>query len=160
MVQQETALTCCYVRGRINVCLRFGEPSRRQSGNGLTTYWFAPGRRFGITWWARVSPRRQVAGFAVAEALDAGHGGFRLPCVDRAVAVHAFLHCRCVGKDRGVVGRAVELIQNIHDAGVDPCIVPPVYYRFAGQALRVGRAPRTINPNELFAFLQEQNHAS
>jgi len=156
-----TALNGCYVKAVLNMRLLFGEPHQiGRVGDGMTRYWFSPGQRFGFIWWARLSVRRQVAGFAVAEALSVGECGYRLPCVDRAVQVHAFLNCRCVGKDRGVVGGANELIQQILRDDIDPCRVPPVYFRLASQALRVGREPRRIDPTVLQCFLEEQGHAS
>lgn len=87
-----TVLSGCYVKGVLNVRLRFGEPQYiKHLRDGLTRYEFAPGQRFGFMWWARLSPRRQVAGFAVAEALRAGKPGYRIPCVQPAIQVHAYL---------------------------------------------------------------------
>lgn len=155
-----TILAGYYVKGVLNVRLRFGEPRGMERGrDGLTHYRFAPGAPFGFMWWARLSPRRQVAGFAVVEALAAGQRGYRVPCVDRTVQVHAFLNCRCVGKDRGAVGRADELIRSIQQSDIDPCIVPAAYYRLASQALRVGHPPRQLDRDELFYFLREPNRA-
>lgn len=156
-----TILSAVYVKGVVNVRLRFGEPQQiEHADDGLTRYAFAPGQRFGFLWWARLSVRRQVAGFAVAEALRPVEHGYHLPCLDRAVQVHAFLNCRCVGKDRGIVGLADELIRSIQQADIDPCIVPPAYFRVAGQALRAGHTPRRIVPAELHSFLKEQRHAA
>lgn len=155
-----TILAGCYIQGVLNVRLRFGEPGRiERVRDGLTHYQFAPGAPFGFMWWARLSPRRQVAGFAVVEALAARQRGYRVPCVDCAVQVHAFLNCRCVGKDRGVVGRADALIRHIQQAEIDPCAVPTTYYRLASQALRVGREPRRLSRDELRCFLEDQAHA-
>lgn len=154
-----TVLKGCYVRGSLNVRLRFGEPRHvRHFDNGCTHYGFTPGQRFALMWWARLSPRRQVAGFAVAEALELGRFGHRLPCIQPAVQVHAFLTCRCTGNDRGIVGRIDELIRSIQQADIDPCVVPPVYYRLASQAIRVGHSPRQIDRNELLAFLEDTRH--
>jgi len=156
-----TVLNGCYVKGSLNVRLRFGEPrSVRRFGNGLTHYGFTSGQRFALMWWARLSPRRQVTGFAVAEALELGRSGYHLPCIEPAVQVHAFLTCRCMGKDRGIVGRVDELIRAIQQADIDPCIVPPVYYRLASQAIRVGREPRRIDRNQLLSFLEDKRHAN
>jgi hypothetical protein len=154
-----TLLAACHVKDRFGVRLRFGRPVRLQRiDDGLTHYWFQPGQTFAIAWWARVSPRRQFAAFAVAESLPVGQAGLGLPCVHPAVRVHAFLNCRCVGKDRGAVGCADELVQRIQSADIDPFRVPPIYYRLAGQALRVGHAPRRIDREELVTFLEEQKH--
>ena len=154
-----TVLSGCYVRGSLNVRLRFGQPQYiRRFDNGLTHYGFAPGQRFALMWWARLSPRRQIAGFAVAEALEFGRAGHHLPCIRPAVEVHAFLCCRCTGKDRGIVGRADELVRSIQQADIDPCIVPPVYYRLASHAIRVGHAPRRLDRMQLYRFLEEQAH--
>jgi hypothetical protein len=153
-----TVLNGCYVKGSLNVRLRFGEPGYvRRFDNGLTHYGFAPGQRFALMW-ARLSPRRQVAGFAVAEALELGRPGYHLPCIRPAVQVHAFLSCRCIGKDRGSVGRIDDLIRAIQQADIDPCIVPPVYYRLASQAIRVGREARRIDRTQLLCFLEDQHH--
>lgn len=155
-----TVLSGCYVKGVLNVRLRFGEPQHvEQLRDGLTHYTFMPGQRFGFMWWARLSPRRQVAGFAVAEALRAGEFGYRIPCVQPVVQVHAYLTCRCVGQDRGVVGRAEDLIREIQQAEIDPSHVPPVYYRLASQALRVRHEPRRLERHELDRFLEEQSDA-
>lgn len=151
-------LAAGYLKDVLNVRLRFGEPQRIRHGSGLTRYWFAPGQRFGVIWWARLSPRRQVAGFAVAEALTAGQAGYRVPCIGGIVQVHAYLNCRCAGKDRGVVGRADKLIRRIQEADIDPCRVPPAYYRLAGQAIRAGHDPRRIDRAQLLRFLEEQAH--
>ena len=154
-----TVLSGCYVKGALNVRLRFGNPRHVQHRGDLVFYRFAPGQRFGYLWWARLSARRQVAGFAIAEALGLGQCGYGLPCVDHAVQVHAYLNCRCIGKDLGVVGHADELIDCIQQSGIDPCLVPPAYYRLASQALRVGHEPRRINRRELFCFLEDKAHA-
>ncbi len=154
-----TVLTCCYARGMLNVRLRFGEPQRVKHHGSVTFYHFAPGQRFGYLWWCAY-PRRQVAGLAVAEALRVAQCGYRLPCVDRALHVHAFLSCRCIGNDRGIVGRADELIHSIEQSDIDPCLVPPVYYRLVSQALRVGHEPRRIDRDQLFSFMEEQSHAN
>ena len=154
-----TILNGCYIKGSLTVRLRFGEPRQvRRFESGLTHYAFAAGQRFAVMWWARLSPRRQVAGFAVAEALEPGRSGYRLPCIRPAVQVHAFLSCRCIGKDRGIVGRAEELIRSIQQADIDPCIVPPVYYRLASQAIRLGHAPRRIDRAQLHQFLEDTRH--
>lgn len=154
-----TVLNGCYVKGSLNVRLRFGEPQHVQRfDNGLTHYSFTPGQRFALMWWARLSPRRQVAGFAVAESLGLEQFGYRLPCIRPAVQVHAFLTCRCTGKDRGIVGRADELIRSIKQADIDPCIVPPGYYRLASHAIRIGHAPRRIDRMQLYRFLKDQGH--
>lgn len=156
-----TVLSGCYVKGVLNVRLRFGEPRDvEQVRNGLTHYTFLPGQRFGFMWWVRLSPRRQIAGFAVAEALRTGEPGYRIACVQPDVQVHAYLNCRCVGKDRGAVGRAEDLIRSIQEAGIDPCHVPPAYYRLASQALRVCHEPRRLDRHELARFLEEQAHAN
>jgi hypothetical protein len=149
-VQTWTQLTGRYVKRRLNVRLCFGESARsRRLAGGVQHYWFAPGQLLGVCWWARVSPRRQVAGFAVAEALVNGQTGHLLPCVRPAVRVHAFLCGRCVGDDRGVAGRAEQWVKLMRRAGVDPCRVPAAYWRLAGQALRVGRAPRPFSDREV-----------
>lgn len=68
-----TLFTAGYAKGRLSMRLRFGDPQHVwHSGNGVTYYWFAPGQPFAVSWWARLSLRRQVAGFAVAEALRIG----------------------------------------------------------------------------------------
>ena len=154
-----THLVAAYSENRVNVRLRFGEPLQmRPIGDSVTHYWFAAGQRFGVLWWVRHSPRKQFTAFAVAEALGPGQTGYRLPCITPAVHVHAFLHCRCIGKERGVVGRADELLRQLQQSSIDLCIVPPVYYRLVAQALRVGQQPRRLNRQSLIEFLQEQPH--
>ena len=144
---------------RLQVRLHFGQPRHiRRLDNGVTHYWFTAGQRFAVLWWARVSARRQFAAVAIAEALEVGQAGFLLPCIHPAVEVHAFLNCRCVGKDWGAVARADDLIHRIQHADIDPRRVPPIYYRLAGQALRVGHAPRRIDREQLATFLEEQSH--
>lgn len=154
-----TVFTACYAKGQLNVRLRFGDAQHVwRSGDGVTCYWFTPGQRFAVSWWARVSPRRQVAGFAVAEALRIGDDGYRLPCIQPAVSVHAFLTCRCHGDDRGVVGRADQMVREIQQADIDPCRIPPIYYRNASQALRVGRAPRRLDRDQILHFLEDRSN--
>ena len=154
-----TLFTACYAKRRLNVRLRFGNPQHVWwSGDGVTCYWFTPGQRFAVSWWARVSPRRQIAGFAVAEALRVGDSGYRLCCIQPAVRLHAYLTCRCRGDDRGVVGRADQMVRQIQQADIDPCRVPAVYFRIAGQALRVGLAPRQLDRDQLLRFLQDQSN--
>jgi len=154
-----TLFTACYAKDRLNVRLRFGNPQHiLQSGDGVTCYWFTPGQRFAVSWWARISLRRQVAGFAVAEALRFGDSGHRLPCIRPAVCVHAYLTCRCRGDDRGIVGRADHMVRQIQQADIDPCRVPPVYFRIASQALRVSREPRRLHRDQLLHFLQDQSN--
>ncbi len=136
-----TLLAACQVKDRFSIRLHFGSPTRMwRIDESLTHYWFQPGDTFAVSWWARVSPRRQFAAFAIAQALGPGHSGFRLPCIDPAVNVHAFLNCRCIGKDQGVVAGADEMIHWIEQDDIDPCCVPPIYYRLAAQALRGPRA--------------------
>ena len=159
LYEPRTLFTACNAKGYLNVRLRFGDPQQVwRSDDGVTCYWFTPGQRFAVSWWARVSLRRQVAGFAVAEALRIGDAGYRLPCIQPAVGVHAFLLCRCRGDDRGVVGQADQMIREIQQADIDPCRVPPVYFRIASQALRVGRAPRQLDRDQLLHFLQDQSN--
>ena len=87
MAQHETALTCCYVRGRINVCLRFGESSRRQSGDGLITYWFALRADGSASPGGLVSrPAARSPASPSPKRSTPGTGGFRLPGIDQ---------CRC-----------------------------------------------------------------
>jgi len=160
-----TRLTGIYVRKRLVIRLRFGEPAdihwpSRASGGGVTHYWFQPGQVFAVSWWARLSPRRQVACFAVVEALSAGEAGYHLPGITPAVHVRAFLNTRCVGRDRGVVDRADALILQLERAGIDPCEAPASYYRAAGQSLRVGREPRRLTREHLDRFLRSTCHAN
>ena len=137
-----TRLTACQVKDRFSVRLRFGSPVQvRRIDDGLTHYWFRADEAFAVLWWARVSPRRQFAAFAVAQARERGQSGFRLPCIDPAVNVHAFLNCRCIGKDRGVVDRADQLIGEIQQSRIDPCRVPLIYYRLAAQSLSPAKSP-------------------
>ncbi len=139
-----TRLTTCATAERLNVRLRFGRPLVQRQLDGMTCHWFTPGQMLAVTWWARHSPRRQYAAFAVVESLRVGDAGYRLPCVRPAVRVHLFVNARCVGADRRAVDRADDLITQIEQAGLDPCAVAPSYYRAAGQSLRVGRAPRRL----------------
>ena len=156
-----TALNGCYVKAVLNVRLLFGAPhqidARRRRDDPLLVL-ARPVLRVHLVG----ATVRAPAGRGIRRRRGAGsrQGGHRLPCVDRAVQVHAFLHCRCVGKQRGVVGRADELIRQIQRNDIDPCRVPPVYFRLASQAIRVGREPRRIDPTELQCFLKEQGHAS
>lgn len=160
MVQTWTMLTGRYAKRRLNVRLCFGEPARsRRTGDGLRHYWFSPGQLLGVWWWSRLSPRRQVAGFAVAETLATGRSGHlilsaveRVPSVRPAVRVHLFLSGRCVGDDRGMAGRAERLVDGMRRVNVDPCHVPPAYWRLAGQALRVGRTPRRLTDREIARY--------
>ena len=159
LYEPSTLFTACYAKGHLNVRLRFGDPQHvGWSGDGVTCYWFTPGQRFAVSWWARLSLRRQVAGFAVAEALRVGDSGYRLPCIQPAVGLHAFLTCRCRGDDRGIVARADKMVREIQQADIDPCRVPPVYFRIASQALRVGRTPRHLDRDQLLRFLQDQSN--
>ncbi|MBI1374551.1 MAG: DUF2840 domain-containing protein [Phycisphaera sp.] len=124
-----TRLTAFHARKRLLIRMRFGDPTRsRRLDSGVTHYWFMPGQLFAVMWWARLSPRKQVACFAIVEALRAGDVGYVLPCVQPAVAVHTYLNTRCVGKDRGVVALADELVTHIERQGVDPCDVAGSYY--------------------------------
>ena len=158
--QTWTQLTGRYAKRRLNVRLCFGEPARsRRTGGGVQHYWFAPGHLLGVCWWVRVSPRRQVAGFAVAEALAAGRSGHLLlgafdgrSCVRPAVRAHLFLCGRCVGDDRGAAGRAERMVDGMRRAGVDPCRVPPAYWRLAGRALRVGHTPRPLSTRQIINY--------
>ena len=141
-----TRLATYEATGRIDVRLRFGGPARvRQLRGGVTHYWFTAGQVFGATWWARLSPRKQFACFAVVETLDVGQSGHRLPCIHPAVRVHLFVSTRCVGSDRRVVDRAESLVQEIEIAGLDPCRVASAYFHAAGQSLRVRREPRRLH---------------
>lgn len=156
-----TRLTGIYVRKRLVIRLRFGEPTDiRWLNHGVTHYWFQPGQAFAVSWWARLSPRRQVACFAVVEALSAGEAGYHLPGITPAVHVHVFLNARCVGRDRGVVDRADALIRQLERSGIDPCEAPGSYYRAAGQSLRVGREPRRLTREHLDRFLRSTCHAN
>jgi len=156
-----TRLTGIYVRKRLVIRLRFGEPADIQWLNhGVTHYWFQPGQVFAVSWWARLSPRRQVACFAVVEALSAGEAGYRLSGINPAVRVHTFLNTRCVGRDRGVVDRADALIRQLEREDIDPCEAPAAYYRAAGQSLRVGREPRRLTREHLDRFLRSTCHAN
>ena len=128
---------------------------RRLSG-GVTHYWFRPNELFAVIWWARVSPRKQFACFAIVESLRVGDAGHRLPCVQPAVRVHLFVNTRCVGKDRRVVDRVDELLRQIKDAGRDPCRIAPAYFRAAGQSLRVGREPRHLGDDSLSAVQRSE----
>lgn len=155
-----TRLTGLYIKKQLVVRLRFGRPAYiRWLDGGVTHYWFRPGQIFSVVWWARLSPRKQVASFAVAEALRAGEHGHLLPGVRPAVRVHVFLNTRCVGKDRRVVDRAETLIRRIERDGIEPCDLPNAYYRAAGQSLRVGREPRRLDRDDLRRFLRSQVHA-
>ena len=141
-----TRLTACRAAGRIDVRLRFGGPARtRRLRGGVTHYWFTAGQVFGVMWWARQSPRKQFACFAIVEALDIGQSGHRLPCIHPAVCVHLFVSTRCVGNDRRVVDRAESLVQAIENAGIDPCRVASACFHAAGQSLRVRREPRRLH---------------
>lgn len=156
-----TRLTACYAKKRLVVRLRFGRPARIQwAAPNVTHYWFRPGQLFGVVWWARLSPRRQVACLAVVEAVEIGEHGHALPGIHPAVRVHAFLSARAVGKDRRVVDRADALIGRIEHAGIEPEDVPASYYRAAGQSLRVGREPRKLEREALDRFLRSSPHAS
>lgn len=164
-----TRLTGIYVRKRLIIRLRFGEPADihwpsapGSSGGGgeVTLYWFRPNQVFAVSWWARLSSRRQVACFAVVEALSAGEVGYRLPGITPAVRVHAFLNTRCVGRNRGVVDRADALIRQLEREDIDPCEAPGSYYRAAGQSLRVGREPRRLTRENMDRFLGSACHAN
>ncbi len=139
-----TRLSTGIADDRLHVRLRFGRPACVWQVDGITHHWFTPGVMFAVTWWARHSPRRQYAAFAVVETLRVGDAGHRLPCIRPAVRVHLFVNARCVGKDRRAVDRAEELVAQIEKAGLDPCVVAPAYFRAAGQSLRVGRTPRRL----------------
>lgn len=159
-----TCFTGLYVKKQLVVRLRFGEPadirwpSKGTSGGGGTRYWFTAGQVFGVAWWARLSPRKQIAGFAVVEALHAGESGsgnsvgYRLACIAPAVRVHTFLLTRAVGQDRGVVDAADTLIRDIERSGIEPARVPGAYYAAAGQSLRVKRTPRRLSVEDLSRF--------
>lgn len=156
-----TRLTACYAKNRVVVRLRFGRPGLiRWEAPNVTHYWFRPGELFGIVWWARLSPRRQIACFAVAEAIDIGQQGHVLPGIHPAVRVHAFLVARPVRDDRRAVDRADALIGRIERAGIEPEDVPASYYRAAGQSLRVGREPRKLERAALRRFRRSTCHAS
>ena len=154
-----TLFTACYAKGCLNMRLRFGDSQHVwHSGDGVTCYWFMPGQRFAVSWWARLSLRRQVAGFALAEALRIGDTGYRLPCIQPAVGLHTYLTCRCRGDDRGIVGQVDQMLRQIQQADIDPCRVPSVYFRIAGQALRVRRATRKLDRDQMLRFLQDQSN--
>ena len=140
-----TRLTTCRAAERLDVRLRFGRPAFvRQRRGGMMHCWFRPRSLFAVAWWARVSPRKQFACFAVVESLRVGDAGHRLPFVWPAVRVHLFINTRCVGNDRRAVDRANDLITKLERAGIDPCAVASAYYHAAGQSLRVGRTPRRL----------------
>lgn len=162
-----TRLTGVYIKKQLVIRLRFGDPSKTEwLEHGITHYWFRPGQMFAVLWWARLSPRKQIAGFAVAEALRAGEQGYHLPGVFSGagtvpgVRVHAFLKTRCVGRDRGVVDRADALIRQLEREDIDPCEAPSAYYRAAGQSLRVGRAPRPLVRTGLDRYLRSVGHGN
>lgn len=141
-----TRLTACRATGRFDVQLRFGGPVRvRPLRGGVTHYWFTASQMFGVVWWARLSPRKQFASFAVVESLCVGESGHRLPCIHPAVRVHLFVSTRCVGNDRRVVDRAESLLREIEKLGLDPSCVASAYFRAAGQSLRVRREPRLLH---------------
>lgn len=154
-----TRLTACQVTGCVDVRLRFGGPAcvRRLRG-GVTHYWFTAGQVFGVVWWARLSPRKQFACFAVVETLDVGQSGHRLPCIHPAVRVHLFVSTRCVGNDRRVVDRAESLVQAIETLGLDPSCVASAYFRAAGQSLRVRREPRRLNAESPSSSNRSRSH--
>lgn len=161
-----TRLTGLYVKKRLVIRLRFGDPadirwvSGGTSGGDVTHYWFTPGQVFGALWWARLSPRRQIACFAVVEALNIGDAGYRLPAITPAVRVHAFLNARPIGRDRRVVDDADALIRRIEFEGIEPAHVPTAYYRAAGQSLRVKREPRRLDHESLLRFERSGIHAN
>jgi len=143
-VHSWTRLTTGVADDRLHVCLRFGKSAIQRQRNSVTHHWFAPGQVLAVTWWARHSPRKQFACFAVVETLHIGDAGYRLPCIRPAVRVHLFVNTRCIGRDRRCVDRAEELIGQIEQAGLDPQAVAPAYYSAAGQSLRIGRTPRAL----------------
>lgn len=156
-----TRLTTCASEERLSVRLRFGSPKRAsQRRGGVTHYWFTAGELFAVAWWARLSPRKQFACFAVVESLRVGDAGHRLPCVRPAVRVHLFVNTRCVGNDRRAVDRANDLITQIERAGIDPCAVGSAYYHAAGQSLRVGRVPRRLKAVSVLARGRSVSHAT
>ena len=129
----------------LSVRLRFGCPVDHQAGgNGATQYWFAPGQIFGCQWWARLSPRKHWACFAVVESLASSNVGYRVPNINPAVRIHAWLSGPCRHLDCGAVTQADSLIDQIESEHIDPSCVAAAYFRAAGQALRVGRRPRHL----------------
>lgn len=154
-----TRLAAYQANGRFDVRLRFGGPAHvcRLRG-GMTHHWFTTGQVFGVVWWARLSPRKQFANFAVVETLGVGQSGHRLPCIHPAVRVHLFVSTRCVGTDRRVVDRVESLVQEIERAGLDPCRVASAYFRAAGQSLRVRREPRRLNAESTSSPNRSQSH--
>lgn len=154
-----TRLSAYQASGRIDVRLRFGGPVRvHRLLGGVTHYWFTANQVFGVVWWARLSPRKQFASFAVVETLDVGQSGHRLPCIHPAVRVHLFLSTRCVGNDRRVVDRAESLVQEIEKSGLDPSGVASAYFRAAGQSLRVRREPRRLHAESTSQSCRSQSN--
>jgi hypothetical protein len=130
----------------------------RRLRGGVTHYWFTTNQMFGVMWWARLSPRKQFACFAVVETLDVGQSGHRLPCIHPAVRVHLFVSTRCVGNDHRVVDRAESLVQQIESVGLDPSGVASAYFRAAGQSLRVRREPRRLNAESTLSPNRSQSY--
>jgi len=154
-----TRLTACQATGRIDVRLRFGSPTRvRRLRGGVTHYWFTASQMFAVVWWARLSPRKQFACFAVVESLGVGQSGHQLPCIRPAVRVHLFLNTRCVGNDRRTADRAESLVQAIEKSGLDPSRIASAYFRAAGQSLRVRREPRPLNAEPTSPPNRRQSH--
>ena len=152
-MKELTCLTTADVPKRFAIRLLFGSALEiREHGDGFQNLWFGPQQIFAVVWWARISPRKQWACFAVVESLSTLCVGYHLPCITPAVRVHMWLGCRCRGSDRGVVAQAEAMIRGIETQQIDPADVPAAYYRAAGQSLRVGRQPRRLTREHFERF--------
>jgi hypothetical protein len=145
-----TIVATTYYDDAINNRLRFGVGAREWVLNKhVAETAFNYGEIFGYIWWQRISYGTRVWTLAVLQAIKPPATGYMLDSIRPGADVLLFASGRGRRGIPGPVERALELIDEVEDCGVDPAALPAAYWRRAHLSLRCGKRPRRLTKREI-----------
>jgi hypothetical protein len=145
-----TVATLLFIDDVVNNRLRFGSPvAERIISRQQAEAHFYGRQVFAYVWWQRSSYGTRVWTLAVLQALALPGHGYLLDSIRPGADVLLFASGRGRRGIPGPVERALELIDEIEDCGVNPVALPAAYWRRAHLSLRCGKRPRRLTKREI-----------
>jgi|GEM_PF-1760187 len=145
-----TVATLFFVDEVMNNRLRFGNPiTERIINRHQTETHFIGHQIFGYIWWQRISYGTRVWTMAVLQAINPPATGYLLDSIRPGADVLLFASGRGRRGIPGPVERALQLIDEIEDCGVNPVALPAAYWRRAHLSLCCGKRPRRLTKREI-----------